>query len=324
MLTLSDFTSLIEKEIKSLQLPDNPKDLYDPIKYIMHLGGKRLRPALTLISASLFTDEYLDAMPASMAIEIFHNFTLMHDDIMDKAHVRRGKATVHTIWNENAAILSGDATLILAYQHLARLPENQFYQVIKVFNKTALEVCEGQQFDMNFEGKYKVTIDEYLEMIRLKTAVLLAGSMQIGAIIGGAGKSEQKDIYAIGENLGMAFQLQDDYLDVYSDSEKFGKAKGGDIANNKKTYLLIKALNSDNKALINELNLWITKSGFTSGEKINAVKSIYDELELGEEIQRVAVSYINNAVKIIDKIEVDPERKRPLEDIISKLMYREK
>lgn len=324
MLTLSDYTCLIENELKDLDFPENPKDLFDPIKYILHLGGKRLRPALTLMSASLFTDEYLDAMPAAIAIEIFHNFTLMHDDIMDKAHVRRGKATVHTIWNENIAILSGDATLIMAYQHLARLSEPYFHQAIKVFSKTALEVCEGQQLDMNFEAKYKVTIPEYLEMIRLKTAVLIAGSMQIGAIIGGAERNIQKEIYAIGENLGMAFQLQDDYLDIYGDSAKFGKAKGGDIVNNKKTFLLISALNSDNKMLINELNLWITKSGFTRGEKINAVKAIYDELELGNEAQLAAIGYINNAIEILGKLDIPAERKKPLEDIIFRLMYRDK
>jgi len=324
MLTLSDFTCLIEKEIKGLQFSDSPKDLYEPIKYIMHLGGKRIRPALTLMSAALFTDEYTDALPAALAIEIFHNFTLIHDDIMDKATVRRGKATVHKIWNENTAILSGDATLILAYQYLAQLTEPHFYQAIKAFNKLALEVCEGQQLDMNFEGKYKVTIAEYIEMIRLKTSVLLAGSMQIGAIIGGADKQVQKEIYSLGENLGMAFQLQDDYLDVYGDTAKFGKAKGGDIVNNKKTYLLISALNSDNKVLLNELNIWLSKSGFTLVEKINAVKAIYDELGVGDEVQLAAIGYINNAIEILGTLDIPAERKKPLEDLMFQLMYRDK
>jgi geranylgeranyl diphosphate synthase, type II len=324
MLKLSDYSCLVEKELKDLTFPDAPKELYEPIKYILHLGGKRLRPALTLISASLFTDEYLDAMPAAIAIEIFHNFTLMHDDIMDKAGVRRGKATVHTIWNENVAILSGDATLIMAYQYLSKLTGDHFQQSIKIFNKVAMDVCEGQQMDMNFEALYKVTIAEYLEMIRLKTSVLLAGAMQIGAIVAGTDKNMQKKLFSIGENLGMAFQLQDDYLDVYGDSSKFGKAKGGDIVNNKKTYLLISALNSENKVLINELNLWITKSGFTSVEKINAVKAIYDELGIGNDTQLQAINYINSAIEILESLEIDPERKKPLEEIIFQLMYREK
>jgi geranylgeranyl diphosphate synthase, type II len=324
MLTLAYFTNLIEKEIKGLEFSDKPNELYDPVKYIMHLGGKRIRPALTLMTASLFSDEYIDALPAAMAIEIFHNFTLMHDDIMDKASVRRGKATVHTIWNENTAILSGDATLIFAYQHLAQLSGLHLQQAFKVFNKTAIEVCEGQQLDMNFEKKHKVTIPEYLEMIRLKTSVLLAGSMQIGAIVGGADKQVQKEIYSMGQNLGMAFQLQDDYLDVYGDTAKFGKAKGGDIVNNKKTYLLIRAMNSENKALLNELNIWISKSGFTRGEKINAVKAIYDELGLGNEAQLAAIGYINNAIEILGTLDVPAERKKPLEEIMFQLMYRDK
>lgn len=324
MQALSDFTQLIEKELKAIKYPLHPENLYDPVKYILDLGGKRLRPALTLMTASLYTDNLERVMPAALALEVFHNFTLLHDDIMDKAEVRRGKKTVHKIWNDNTAILSGDAAMILAYEQLGKLPEEKFQQVFKVFNRTALEVCEGQQYDMDFETMDDVTIPEYLEMIRLKTSVLIAASMQIGAIVGGASEMEQDAFYEIGENLGLAFQLQDDYLDCYSDAEKFGKETGGDIANNKKTYLLISALNSGKHNLVGELINWIEKSDFDKVEKIKAVKSIYDELGVGSDTQLASINYINSAIEIFNQIEAPAEKKKPLEDLIFKLMYREK
>ena len=324
MHTLADFTKQIEEELKAVQFHEHPEKLYEPVRYILDMGGKRLRPALTLLSASLFSEEYKKAIPAALAIEIFHNFTLLHDDIMDKADVRRGKPTVHKVWDENTAILSGDAAMILSYEQLSKIPAQLFTEVFKVFNNTALEVCEGQQYDMDFEKIDDVTIPEYLEMIRLKTSVLIAACMKIGAIISGASPEEQDAMYEIGENIGLAFQLQDDYLDCYSDTKKFGKESGGDIVNNKKTYLLISALNSGNNELVNELNNWISKKDFSKEDKIRAVKAIYDELGVGNDAQLASVGYINNAIEILNQIEVPAERKKPLEDIIFKLMYREK
>lgn len=324
MLALADYTKLIETELNKLDYPEEPKNLYEPIKYILSLGGKRIRPALCLMAADLFGDNTSRAIPAALGLEIFHNFTLLHDDLMDKATVRRGKATVHKAWNNNVAILSGDAALIVAYNQLSRLDSNIFKRVLEVFNRTALEVCEGQQFDMDFEESMDVSVPEYLEMIRLKTSVLIAASMQIGGICAGVDPIEEEALYELGENLGLAFQLQDDYLDVFADAEKFGKQTGGDILNNKKTYLLINALNSGNKDLVLELKGWLNKEKYDPQEKINAVKSIYEKLGTGNETQLQAISFINNAIEILNQLDVDPERKKPLENIMFKLMYRDK
>lgn len=324
MQTLADYTRVIEEELKAIKYNEHPEKLYAPVKYILDLGGKRLRPALALMSAGLFTEDYKKAMPAALALEIFHNFTLLHDDIMDKADVRRGKSTVHHVWDENTAILSGDAAMILSYQHLSKLPNEVFSEVFKVFNQTALEVCEGQQYDMDFETMDDVSLSEYLQMIRLKTSVLIAASMKIGAIIGGASAEEQDAMYEIGENLGLAFQLQDDYLDCYSDSQKFGKATGGDIVNNKKTYLLISALNSGSKGHVLELNKWIADSTSKREDKVQAVKEIYNQLGVDNDTQLASINFINSAIEILNYIEAPTERKKPLEDIMFKLMYREK
>lgn len=324
MLQLADYTKLIEEKIKQINYPGEPKELYDPIQYILSLGGKRIRPALTLMSANLFGDNINQCLPAALALEIFHNFTLLHDDIMDNADIRRGKPTVHKVWDNNNAILSGDAALILAYAQLSQLPSDKFLTVFREFNKTALEVCEGQQYDMDFETKSWVSIPEYLEMIRLKTSVLIASSMKIGSICGGAEPEVQEALYELGENLGLAFQLQDDYLDVFADEAIFGKASGGDILNNKKTYLLINALNSGNKELVEELKQWINKKEYSPEEKIKAVKSIYEKLGTGEETQLQSISFINNAIEILNHIDAEPERKKPLEEIMFNLMYRKK
>lgn len=324
MLELSDYTQLIEDQLQQIQLPEEPGKLYDPIQYILQLGGKRIRPALTLMSANLFGDKTVEAMPAALALEVFHNFTLLHDDVMDKAQIRRGKPTVHTKWNDNIAILSGDAALIIAYRFLERLSDPVFKKTFQIFNQTAIEVCEGQQFDMDFEKRIDVTVPEYLEMIRLKTSVLIASSMKIGGICAEATAQDQNLLYEIGENLGLAFQLQDDYLDVFSDTEKFGKETGGDIINNKKTYLLINALNSNDNKLVGELKDWINKPEYDPDKKIAAVKDIYNQLGTGEETQLQAISFINNAVELLNQLDVSPERKKPIENIIFKLMYREK
>jgi geranylgeranyl diphosphate synthase type II len=323
MLSFTDCSKLIDEALQKLNLPAEPKGLYEPVDYILQLGGKRLRPSLALLAAALYTDDYEQAMPAALAVEIFHNFTLIHDDIMDKADVRRGKATVHKKWDDNAAILSGDAAMILSYETLNKLPDAKFLNAFKVFNRTAMEVCEGQQYDMDFENRLDVDLNEYLGMIRLKTSVLLAASMQMGAIAAGAPEQDQLALYELGESLGMAFQLQDDYLDVFSDSEKFGKATGGDILNNKKTYLLIKALESGEKTSVNELKMWIEKKEFDPKEKVEAVKAIYKKLGVGEDAQLAAISFVNNSIEILNQLVVADERKKTLEALIFKMMYRE-
>ena len=323
MVTLEYYTDRIEKGLKEIHYREQPANLYEPVRYILNLGGKRIRPALLLMSAALFSDDIEGALPAALALEVFHNFTLMHDDIMDKADVRRSKATVHKVWNNNTAILSGDATLIIAYDQLLKLPKKDFFEIFKVFNQTALEVCEGQQYDMDFETRNDVSIQEYLEMIRLKTSVLIASALKIGAIIGGASEADQESLYKIGEYLGLAFQLQDDYLDVYSNAEKFGKQNGGDIVNNKKTYLLISALNSNDKEAVNELNKWISKTTFNKDEKVRSVKLVYDKINIASDTKEVAQNYFNSAIDILDKLDVEPSRKKPIKDIIDKLMCRE-
>lgn len=323
-LSLAEYTEIIDKALNELEYPVQPVGLYEPVHYILGLGGKRIRPALTLMATSIFSDDALSALPAALALEIFHNFTLMHDDIMDKADVRRGRETVHKKWNDNTAILSGDAAVIIAYNQLGLLPENLFKQAYRIFNRTALEVCEGQQFDMNFETRQDVSIAEYMEMIRLKTSVLIAAAMEIGAVCGGANPLEQEAMYRIGENIGLAFQLQDDYLDVFSETEKFGKENGGDIVNNKKTYLLISALNSDDKNAVAELNGWLNKTEFKKEEKISAVKDIYVKLGIDNDVQLAAINFINSAIELLNELNVPLEKKKPLEDLIFNLMYREK
>lgn len=323
MLSFTDCSALFGQKISGLNLPDEPGSLYEPVRYILDLGGKRLRPSLALLSAQLFTKEVDKAMPAALALEVFHNFTLMHDDIMDKADLRRGKATVHKLWNENTAILSGDAAMILSYQFLQQLDASVFPNAFVLFNQTALEVCEGQQYDMDFESCMDVSLDEYLGMIRLKTAVLIAASLQLGGMAAGAGASEQAALYELGENLGMAFQLQDDYLDAFSDASTFGKATGGDIVNNKKTYMLIKALQSGDKALSAQLREWIAKTDFVAEEKIKAVKEIFIRLGVADDAQLAAITFINNSIEILNGIEVPADRKKPIEDIIFQMMYRQ-
>ncbi len=324
MLSFNDCSEKFNAHIETLNLPFRPNGLYAPVRYILELGGKRLRPSICMLSAQLFSEEDTDIMAAATAIEVFHNFTLIHDDIMDNADVRRGKTTVHKKWNNNTAILSGDAAMIIAYDQLNYIPERYRIPAFKIFNQTAIEVCEGQQFDMDFEETDDVSLEEYMEMIRLKTAVLLAASMQLGALLSGASEADQQAIYEVGENLGLAFQLQDDYLDVFSNTEKFGKATGGDILNNKKTYLLIKALNGDDPSLVAELKNWLSKTDYNPDEKIAAVKEIYDKLGVTEDVQLAAIGCINNAIEILNQIETPSERKKPLEELIFQMMYREK
>jgi geranylgeranyl diphosphate synthase type II len=288
----------------------------------MQLGGKRMRPVLVLISTEIFGGQVLKALDAAIGIEIFHNFTLMHDDIMDKAPIRRGKPTVHIKWNESAAILSGDVMFVEAYKLMIKVEDNILRDVLAIFSETASGVCQGQQADMNFEKINDVSLPEYLEMIRQKTAVLLAGSMQIGALIGGAAQDQAKLLYEFGENLGLAFQLQDDILDVYGDPEKFGKQVGGDILSNKKTFMLIKAKELAKGNIADELNEWIETSNNPTA-KVQAITKIYNQLEVRKLAVMVMEDYVNKALHALDQIAVEAGKKDLLKGFAEQLLIRE-
>ena len=266
----------IEQEIKKNKYGKQPESLYEPIRYLMNLGGKRLRPMLTLLSYSLYKDDVKSIIPYAVAVEAFHNFTLMHDDIMDKAPLRRGKSTVHKKWNVNTAILSGDVMLVKVYEAFNELEPSTLKTVLKSFNKCAAEVCEGQQWDMEYESHATVTEAEYINMIKLKTSVLLGFSLELGAILSGASDEDRKTLYQFGVNIGIGFQLKDDLLDAYADPKKFGKQVGGDIIANKKTWLLIKALEKAQGKEKKELQHWLAAKTFKKKEKVAAIKVIYD------------------------------------------------
>jgi len=302
MLKFEEIQNIVNNEIAKLDFKSEPVELYQPISYALSGNGKRLRPCLALLSCNLFNNDIRNAIKPAIGVEMFHNFTLLHDDIMDKADIRRNKPTVHKKWNENVAILSGDAMLIKTYELFFELKPNILAKVIEVFNKAALQVCEGQQYDMNFETKIDVTTDEYIKMITLKTAVLLAASLKIGAIIGGATLKDADLLYYYGINLGIAFQLQDDYLDVYGDVKTFGKKIGGDIVSNKKTYLLISAIENakdENKHKL--LNLLYNKH-IKSHEKIKEVTDIYNDLNIPQVLKEKLHFYHSQAVNNISQV----------------------
>ncbi len=323
MQQISQLQNLITHYISKKKYGTTPIELYEPIGYIMSLGGKRLRPCLLLMGCDMFGGDVEQALAPALAIEVFHNFTLMHDDIMDKAPLRRGKPTVHEKWNANVAILSGDVMMVEANKLIMQVPDEKLRPVLDVFNDTAVGVCEGQQIDMNFEDREVVTISEYINMIRLKTAVLVGGALKMGALIGGANNEEASLLYAFGEQLGIAFQLQDDILDVYGDPEKFGKQVGGDIISNKKTYLLIKALElaeGDNMA---QLNYWLNIKQFIPAEKVTAIKTIYNELAIREHAEREMNTYAQQALLNFEKINLPNKRKVILKEFADMLMVRE-
>ncbi|MCH7399582.1 polyprenyl synthetase family protein [Belliella sp. DSM 107340] len=268
----------LENHIQGFQYGNSPAELYEPISYIMSLGGKRIRPLLTLMAYSLYKDDYESILTPASAVEVFHNFTLMHDDIMDDAPLRRGKATVHEKWNANTAILSGDVMLVKAYEMLVKVSPEKLPEILSLFNQTAAEVCEGQQHDMNFEKIDVVSEEDYIDMIRQKTAVLLGFALQFGALLADASKEEAQKLYDFGVNIGIGFQLKDDLLDVYADQAKFGKQVGGDIISNKKTFLLIKAKELAEGEEKNELEKWIAREDFDKVEKVSAVTEIYDKV----------------------------------------------
>ena len=320
---IESYTNLIEKELGDYSFGDQPVQLYEPIRYILSLGGKRLRPALSLMACQIFDEDMNKAIPLALGIEVFHNFTLVHDDIMDNAPLRRGNATVHEKWNGNTAILSGDVMLIKAYELIARTDPAYLKKVIDKFNICAIEVCEGQQYDMDFESVATVTENEYRNMIRLKTAVLLGIALESGAIVGGASEEKARKLNDFGINIGIGFQLKDDLLDVFGDADKFGKQVGGDIISNKKTYLLIKALELAKGATLLELENWISIKEFDPKEKVDAVKSIYSDLEIQAICEEKMHQYFDNGLSLFDSIDATEERKIPLRKLTESLIDRE-
>ncbi|MDD3686898.1 MAG: polyprenyl synthetase family protein [Bacteroidales bacterium] len=315
-----ELLGIINSHIASLSFGKVPQNLYDPVYYSLSAGGKRIRPVLCLMAAELFGGNIEKILDVACGIEIFHNFTLLHDDMMDNASVRRGNPTVHIKWTDNIALLSGDAMSVIAYKYISKA--QNLKETLDVFSDTALKICEGQQFDMDFESRNDVSVDEYLNMINLKTAVLLAASLKIGAIEANAAESDKQNIYEFGRNLGMAFQLQDDYLDTYGNVEKFGKNIGGDIVSNKKTYLLIKALELASGKEKEELNLWLAKKDFNNEEKIAAVKKIYDKLEIAKKSQLLMEFYFEKAEEFFSKLSISNENKDTLKKFTDSLRER--
>lgn len=323
MLSFNEILQKVENEISQLSFEYPPKSLYDPIEYILSLGGKRIRPALAIMACNLYKENIENVIDPALGVEVFHNFTLLHDDLMDRADKRRNKPTVHKVWNDNTAILSGDAMLIAAYRLIGKTDPIHLKEIFDLFTATALEICGGQQYDMEFESRMDVTEAEYIEMIRLKTAVLLACSLKIGAIIGGATKKDASNLYDFGINIGLAFQLQDDLLDVYGDTATFGKNIGGDITCNKKTFLLIHAFELASPEQRNMLTDWINKTTFVAAEKIEAVTSIYNELHLKDITTVKMQGYYDKAMEHLARLSVSPEKLTVLKDVTNRLMYRQ-
>jgi geranylgeranyl diphosphate synthase type II len=320
---VEDIQQLIKSELQNLNWKIEPYNLYEPIEYVLSLGGKRVRPVAALLGCRMFNEDVRKALYPALAIEVFHNFTLLHDDIMDKAEMRRNKPTVHVKWNDNTAILSGDAMMIKAYQLLAKCDPKVLKDVLDIFSRTSVEVCEGQQYDMEFEQRQDVSLEEYLEMIRLKTAVLLAGSIQIGAICGGASEKDAELLYQFGINVGLSFQLRDDYLDVYGDPDVFGKKIGGDIYNNKKTFLLINALSKSDSQTKAELLKWINSTNAPRDEKVKAVTDIYNKLDIRNITTNAIHSYFEQALVYLRKVNVPEEKKSDLNTFAQNLLGRE-
>jgi geranylgeranyl diphosphate synthase, type II len=299
-----------------------PRHLYDPIQYILGLGGKRLRPTLTLMTTDCFGGDVSASLDAALAIEVFHNFSLIHDDIMDNAPLRRGQQTVHEKWDLNTGILSGDAMLIMAYQLFESYNATQFQQLTALFSKTALEVCEGQQYDVDFETRFDVTIPEYIKMIEYKTAVLVAAAMQMGAIVADATKDAQQQCYDFGRNLGVAFQLQDDYLDAFGDPKTFGKQVGGDIIENKKTYLFLKAMELGTLEIQTKLKALYGNATENLDQKIVRTLHLFEQSGAADTTKQAIQSYTKAAFDVLETIEMDPNKKQLLRDFGSQLMTR--
>jgi len=322
MYTLLEAQNLIEKHLENLSIPDTPPELYEPVRYILSLGGKRIRPALVILACDLFEGSAESALKPAAAIEVFHNFTLLHDDIMDRSELRRGQPTVHIKYSENVAILSGDVMSILASRLMNQAPGVVLNLVHEIFTKTAMQVCEGQQLDMNFEELPTVSEEQYLNMIELKTAVLIAASLKIGAILGGSSQKDAEDLYEFGRNLGLAFQLQDDLLDTYGDLALIGKKPGTDILDNKKTFLMIRALEKASPSQKEELCDWLVKKEFDGEEKISAVTRIFDKLKIKELTEQRIHDFYEEALASLERLNRPAERKGELFNFASFLKTR--
>jgi geranylgeranyl diphosphate synthase type II len=318
-----DFLKLIEKEIARQKFGTKPVSLYEPIRYIMSLGGKRMRPVLTLFAYSIYKGGAKSIVKYAAAVEAFHNFTLMHDDIMDKAPIRRGKPTVHKKWNVNTAILSGDVMLVKVYEQFTSLEPELYKRTLSLFNRCAAEVCEGQQWDMEFESRSNVTEGEYLNMIKLKTAVLLGFSLELGALLARAPAADQKLLREFGVNIGIGFQLKDDLLDAFADPKKFGKQVGGDIIANKKTFLLIKALERATPKQKKELQYWLSQKRFNKTEKVEAVKKVFTDLKIPQLTERKIDSYFKKGFASLGKLSVQNEVQKKLELFAKDLIVRQ-
>lgn len=320
----ADILTLVNNYLDNIPYTRKPESLYEPIRYVLSLGGKRIRPVLMLMSYNLYKDDADTILPTACGLETYHNYTLLHDDLMDNADMRRGHATVHKKWDANTAILSGDSMLVLSYQRIAQCAPQYLPQILDLFTTTALEIGEGQQYDMEFETRDDVCEAEYIEMIRLKTSVLLACAMKMGAIQAGASVADQDALYRYGESLGLAFQLQDDYLDVYGDPSVFGKNIGGDITSNKKTFMLINALlraEGQDKA---ELEAWIARKDFDRQEKVDAVTHLYTKLGIDRLARERIEYYTREALSCLDAVDTPDERKAELREYTMMMMRREK
>jgi len=324
MIPYEEIIQLVNSHIESLPYERKPKTLYEPIRYVLSIGGKRIRPVLMLLAYNMYKDDPESIIMQACGLETYHNYTLLHDDLMDNADMRRGQQTVHKRWDANTAILSGDSMLVLAYQRISQCDNRHLRQVIDLFTETALEIGEGQQYDMDFEHRTDVTEDEYIEMIRLKTSVLLACATKMGALLADAPEEDAESLYKYGELVGLAFQLQDDFLDVYGDPKIFGKEIGGDITSNKKTYMLINAMLRGNSQQRDELNHWIAAEEFDKQEKIAAVTRLYNEIGIDRLAQEKINFYFDESKQYLDRLTVSDERKQQLVAFANEMMHRQK
>lgn len=322
MINADQILKLVNDYLVQLPYDRRPASLYEPIRYVLSMGGKRIRPVLMLLSYNLFKEDPETILMPACALETYHNYTLLHDDLMDNADLRRGHETVHKKWNANTAILSGDSMLVLAYQRMQQCSSDKMAEVLALFTETALEIGEGQEYDMAFEHRDDVSEEEYIEMIRLKTSVLLACALKIGAILAGASKEDADNLYRFGEQIGLAFQLQDDFLDVYGDTRVFGKAIGGDITSNKKTFMLINALNHANEEQRRQLESWIGATEFDRDEKVAAVTRLYNEIGIDRMAQDKIAYYFEQSRKYLQAVSVDESRKAELAAYAQRMMNR--
>lgn len=322
LLKSDEILGIVNDYIQHMPFDRKPVSLYEPIRYVLSMGGKRMRPVLMLLAYNLFKDDPQSILSSACALETYHNYTLLHDDLMDNADLRRGHETVHKKWDANTAILSGDSMLVLAYKLMADSRQDKLKEVLDIFTETALEIGEGQQYDMDFENRMDVREDEYIEMIRLKTSVLLACALKIGAVLADACAADADRLYSFGEKIGLAFQLQDDFLDVYGDTKVFGKAIGGDIVSNKKTYMLINAFLRADEEQKAELTRWVEAKEFDEQEKIAAVTRLYNAIGIDRLAEQKIESYFNEGLKCLDAVSIDADRKQMLVEYVYKLMKR--